>query len=208
MVENCSIEDPVALLDHCWVELARDWVREQWPSLQRADAGHLEEQGVKDVLLPRLLRTVDDHLQEHGKTNADVNLPAPPDDSPGEDGTIRESRGVEHKLCEQHARYANDEVGGLSLRDHVRLIASRFNDDQREHFDAVINAVQAAAGLPATTGESNAGHGGTGNSSCFFMLKAPGGYGKTFLTNAIIARARADGHTVLATAATRVIPML
>ena len=104
IVENCGVEAPTKLLHTFWAELTRDWIRKDHPALQRAEAEHLEHMGVKDTMFPRLLKAIDDRLQQHGKTNRDVNLQEPPAGAPGESGIGYDSRGSAYKLCEQPER--------------------------------------------------------------------------------------------------------
>ena len=72
----------------------------------------------------------------------------------------------------------------------ARSMIANFNQEQRSFFDAVMVSLS------------------NGNDGKLFCVDAPGGTGKTYLLNGILAAVRADGHIAIATALSAVASKL
>ena len=72
----------------------------------------------------------------------------------------------------------------------ARSMIANFNQEQRSFFDAVMVSLS------------------NDNNGKLFCVDAPGGTGKTYLLNGILAAVRADGHIAIATALSAVASKL
>lgn len=119
-------------------------------------------------------------LREHGKSLEDIpGMPLP------QLHLHQDQEDLANHLIQEQNLY-NPRVQQEMMEEMV----PRMNDGQREAYEVVIAAVESEM------------------QSAFFFLDGPGGSGKTFLYQAILAKVRGNGHIALAVASSGIAALL
>jgi hypothetical protein len=129
------------------------------------------------------LRDIQDHLKRGGKTLQDFGLPVPP--------AAPEQPGALPRTIQQHLNYDR-----ALQQERVDRDLALLTPEQHRVFTDVMAAVGRGQGL------------GVGMTSNTFFVDSPGGGGKTFLFNLILAAVRAQGKIALAVASSGIAGLL
>ncbi|KAL4436595.1 hypothetical protein ABPG75_003734 [Micractinium tetrahymenae] len=122
------------------------------------------------TMVHKALRDVQAFLQLHGKTLSDYGIDEPPPPSADEDAP-------RSRLLREHLRYDREQEAAT-----LAVALAQVNVGQRVAFEAIFAAVEAAM---------------QGSQGAAFFLDGPGGTGKTFLYNALLAAVRSRSWVAL-----------
>ena len=140
----------------------------------------LQNNNITDIIENEALNQLEDYLLLNGKSLKDFpDMPIP---SARVLNINNSDEDLDQLICEERS------YDITQLQNEVRQNIPLLNDDQRTIYDAVIQAIADANG-------------------CFFV-DGPGGTGKTFLYNTLLATIRSSGEIAVAVASSGIAALL